>query len=273
MKRVLIITLILAALAAACAPRQSVIATGVSGTLTALVPTAVLPLDRLTSTPVPTLASPTATPLPTEAPPTPAPTATEGSPPTGTPAAGAVGELIFEDTFDNPGPWAVGDTAESTVAVSGGVMSFSQKSPGSFSFRIIGRQGGDFHAEVTGALAQNCGSGDGYGLMFRIQDPSNYYLFQIDCDGRYRFARYGGGAVTSILNWAAAAEINRGAQSINTLGVTARGNAFEFAINGAAVAAAGDTAFASGRFGVMVYANVTKNFTVLFDNLRATQLP
>jgi len=200
-------------------------------------------------------------------------TGIEGPPPTDTPVAGTVGELIFEDTFDNPGPWAAGDFTDNSVSVSGGVMSFTQKTPGAFSFRVIGRQGADFYAEVTGALAKNCGSGDFYGLMFRIQDASNYYAFQIDCDGRYRFARYVGGAKTAIVDWTGTSAINRGAQANNTLAVTARGNTFQFAVNGTPLATADDTAFASGRFGLMVGSNVTKNFTVLFDNLRANKVP
>jgi hypothetical protein len=272
-KHVFLFVSLISLFIAACAPRQTVIATGVSSTLTAMAPTAILPADRPTSTSVPTLAPPTATSLPTETPPLPTVAATEGPPPTDTPVAGTVGELIFEDTFDNPGPWAVGDSGDSNVAVSGGVMSFAQKMPGSFSFRVIGRQGADFYAEVTGALAKNCGSGDFYGLMFRIQDASNYYAFQIDCDGRYRFARYVGGAKTAIVDWTGTSAINRGAQANNTLAVTARGSTFQFAVNGTPLATADDTAFASGRFGLMVGSNVTKNFTVLFDNLRANKVP
>ena len=273
MKHVAFILPIVLLFITACAPRQTVIATGVSSTLTAMAPTAILPADRPTSTSVATLAPPTATSLPTETPPLPTVAATEGPPPADTPVAGTVGELIFEDTFDNPGPWAVGDSGDSNVAVSGGVMSFAQKTPGSFSFRVIGRQGADFYAEVTGALANNCGSGDFYGIMFRIQDASNYYAFQIDCDGLYRFARYVGGAKTAIVDWTGTSAINRGAQANNTLAVTARGNTFQFAVNGTPLATADDTAFASGRFGLMVGSNVTKNFTVLFDNLRANKVP
>jgi hypothetical protein len=290
MTRALLLLTTMLPLLVACAPRPNIIAAGVSGTLTALAPTPILLADRSTSTPVPTLplANPEPTATPTESASATESTSSEGtdtatiaateapSPvPTDTPALdlSAIGELIFDDPFDSPGLWTLGDTENSSVTISGGVMTFIQKTPGTFSFRILGRQGGDFHAEIVGALAKNCGSGDRYGLMFRAQDLSNYYTFQIDCEGRYRFARYVEGAVTAIVDWTPSPAIDRGAQSANTLAVTAKGGAFAFAINGAPVATANDGIFESGRFGVTVGANVTKDFTVVFDNMKVNKVP
>src|SRR5574341_695185 len=184
MKQTVLTVVCFALILAACAPRPSVIAAGVSGTLTALAPTASLPVDRPTSTQVPTLSPPTqaSSPAPTEtatgeaivsftqtpaSEPTPLLTLAPpgGQVDTPTPETYVLREMIFQDTFDAPGAWAVGETEDSNVSVSGGVMSFTQKTPGSFSFRIIGKQGQDFHVEVMTALADRCGSGDRYGLM------------------------------------------------------------------------------------------------------------
>ncbi len=270
----------------ACAPRQAVIEAGVGGTLTALVPTSVLPADRATSTAVPTLPPPTATAAediqPTREPTANGETSTEPPPtveataaaPTETPVptAPAVGELIYEDTFDAPGLWSVGDAGDSSVDISGGEMAFTQKTPGSFSLRILGKQGNDFHLEVETALANKCTSGDRYGLLFRAQDPANYYVFQIDCDGRYRLARYVSAAGTPLIDWTDTPAIQRGSQAANTLAVTAQGSSFSLAINGEPLATASDSVFAGGRFGLTVGANITKNFTVIFDNLRVSKV-
>jgi hypothetical protein len=281
MKRLLIGCMLLFT---ACAPRVDVIDSGVSGTLTALAPTAILPADRATSTLVPTLAPPTAPITPTE------PAAEEPSPTaptdatvepsatleptaTATLAAVTVGDLIFLDTFDSPGPWSVGETDTSNVSVAGGVMTFTQKKTGSFSIRIVGKQGANFYAEVTAALADRCASGDRYGLIFRVQNPSNYYAFQVDCDGRYRLMRYVDDASTAIVDWTPSSAIQRGKQSVNTLAVTAQGDSFWLAINGTPLTTAADGTFAAGRFGLMVGANITQNFSVVFDNLQANQIP
>jgi hypothetical protein len=167
----------------------------------------------------------------------------------------------------------VGETDSSNVAVSGGVMTFTQKIGGSFSIRIIGKQGRDFYAQVNTTLADRCASGDRYGLMFRVQDLSNYYAFQIDCDGRYRLMRYVADASTPIIDWTPSVAIQRGAQAANTLAVTAQGDSFLLTINATPLITATDGAFAEGRFGLMVGANFTKNFAVVFDNLQANKVP
>ncbi|MEK7276093.1 MAG: hypothetical protein AAB427_01975 [Chloroflexota bacterium] len=276
-------------LLSACAPRQAVIDSGVAATLTALVPTSLLPAGRPTSTAVPLImpaVSPevptpanTAAPENTTAPAdtvapaaTVAQTATVAALPVNTAAANTTGALIFEDLFDTAGPWAVGDTTDSNVAVSGGALTYAQKTPGTFSYRLIGRQGGDFRAEVSTALPKGCGSGDKFGLMFRILDASNYYLFQIDCDGRYRLMRFVGGADTPLLDWSQSPAIKRGVNAANTLRVETKGNSITVFVNGERLGAATDLIFTSGRFGLWVGSNVTNNFTVVFDELRVYQL-
>lgn len=281
MKRLL---LGLTLLFAACAPRPNIIEANVGGTLTALAPTAILAIDRATSTAVSTLAPPTVAASPTEpaaveptatpqtaTTPEPTPSASEAA--TATLAAAPVGELIFLDSFDSAGPWSVGETDSSNVNVSGGLMTFTQKIAGSFSIRIVGKQGDNFYAEVSTALADRCASGDRYGLMFRAQNPSNYYAFQIDCDGRYRLMRYVDDAATAIVDWTPSPTILRGSQAANTLAVTAQGDSFLLAINGTPLTTAADSAFAAGRFGLMVGANASQNFTVVFDNLQANKVP
>jgi hypothetical protein len=44
-------------------------------------------------------------------------------------------------------------------------------------------------------------------------------------------------------------------------------------INGEQLGAASDSIFTGGRFGLWVGSNVTKNFTVVFDELRVYQIP
>ncbi|MBI5293325.1 MAG: hypothetical protein HY872_15730 [Chloroflexi bacterium] len=288
MKRIALTIFVCAVVVAACAPRQAVIETGVSATLTAMAPTSVLPAGRATSTPAPIVQPPTATPAASLAPTTdpqpsateaatPAPAATQGaigSPaPTTAPGLPALGAPIFADPFDVPGPWAVGDTDDSTVTVSGGVLTYIQKAPGSFSFRIIGRQGADYFTQVTTTLPRGCGAGDKFGLMFRVQDTDNYYVYMIDCDGRYRLARYGSGASTSVVDWTRSSAIKRGRNAVNKLAVLAKGNDLALYVNDTPLTTATESVYADGRFGLWVGSNVTNNLTVAFDDLEVYSLP
>jgi hypothetical protein len=255
---------------AACAPRADVIQSGVSGTLTALAPTPVLETNRPTSTPVPTVLPPTITPVSSD---TPIPSPAIGPSLTPTPFTAGLGELIFEDTFNAPGGWALGDSVDTNVAINSNILFYTQKTPQTFSFRVIGKVGADFYAEVNTALASDCRSGDRFGLMFRVQDANNYYAYQIDCDGRYRLTRYASGAANPIVDWTQSDLIKRGAKANNKLGVIAKGPSLTVLVNDAQLAAAEDSAFANGRFGLWMGTNVTANFTVAFDDLRAYNLP
>jgi hypothetical protein len=187
---------------------------------------------------------------------------TDAPTPTASPAPVAikVGDLIFEDKFESQGPWSVGDAADSSVTVTGGTLTYIQKNPGSFSVRIISRLADDFYAEVGVTPPNNCGTLDKYGFVFRAQDVASYYVFQIDCDGRYRLLRFGVTAANPIIDWTVSTAIVRGNRAFNTLGVQAKGTAT-------------DSAYLSGRFGLWVGANVTRDLTMKFTGLKAYKLP
>lgn len=288
-------------LIAACSPRPIVIEVGVAATLTALAPTPVVPLDRPTSTPVPVimpasetpLTKPT-TPLPTLAPTvpsvaptqnvsattaaptsTPAPSATSAPTATSTeaPTAIKVGALIFEETFEAQGLWAIGDAGDSIVNIAGGILTYTQKSPGSYSVRIIGRQGDDFYAEVGATPPSNCGTLDKYGLIFRAQDVANYYVFQLDCEGRYRLLRFGGTAANPLIDWTASSAITRGSRAFNVLGVQTKGPTMTLFVNQTKLDTATDSAYSTGRFGLWLGSNITRDFAVKFNGMRAYKLP
>ncbi|MBI5081713.1 MAG: hypothetical protein HZB17_10470 [Chloroflexi bacterium] len=288
-------------LIAACSPRPLVIEVGVAATLTSLAPTPIVPLDRPTSTPVPVVMPASETPLtkPTTPPPTLAPTVPSAAPtqnisattaaptstsaPTSTPAPTAtateaptaikVGAVIFEETFESQGLWAIGDAGDSSVNIAGGILTYTQKSSGSYSVRIIGRQGDDFYAEVGATPPGNCGTLDKYGLIFRAQDVANYYVFQLDCDGRYRLLRFGGSAANPLIDWTTSSTITRGSRAFNVLGVQAKGSTMTLFINQTKVDTATDSAYSSGRFGLWLGSNVTRDFTVKFNGMRAFKLP
>lgn len=288
-------------LIAACSPRPIVIEVGVAATLTALAPTSVVPLDRSTSTPVPVVmpasetpltkpaalpttahtspnvaptqnvatastAAPTSTTVPTS---TAAPTATA----TEAPTAIKVGAVIFDETFEAQGLWAIGDAGDSIVNIAGGILTYTQKNPGSYSARIIGRQGDDFYAEVGATPPSNCSTRDGYGLIFRAQDVANYYVFQLDCEGRYRLLRFGGSAANPLIDWTTSSAITRGSRAFNVLGVLAKGSTMTLFVNQTKVDTTTDSAYPNGRFGLWLGSNITRDFTVKFNGMRAFKLP
>src|SRR4030067_809896 len=63
------------------------------------------------------------------------------------------------------------------------------------------RRARDFSATISGAAAE-CGFRDRYGVLFRVQNGSNYYQFEVDCDARYRLSKVVEGAVKPLRDWA-----------------------------------------------------------------------
>jgi hypothetical protein len=184
-----------------------------------------------------------------------------------------LGELIFEEKFEAQGPWSIGDVEDSTVSVAGGTLTYIQKNPGSYSIRIISRQGDDFYAEVGATPPANCGTLDKYGLIFRAQDVSNYYVFQLDCDGRYRVLRFGGTAANPLVDWTTSSAILRGSKAFNVIALQAKGNTFTLYINQTKVGTVTDSAYTTGSFGLWVGSNITRDFTVKFTAMKAYKLP
>lgn len=266
--------------AVGCSPRPDVIQAAVQGTLTAQAPTSVLPADRPTSTLVPTVLVPTtAAPTPTEAPTptdTPNPEATPTEEPTATPEQQITlerGEPIYEEPFDSAGPWAVGETERDNVQVTAGVMQFTQKNPGTFGFRITGRQAEDFYVEVAAAVQGRCRTGDKYGLVYRLQDSANYYVFLVDCDRQFRVLRVTAGVLDSLNEWTRETAIDGGTNAANLLGVRGQGARFDFFVNDEHIFTVDDDHFGGGRFGMWVGSGATTNFTVQFDDFSIYALP
>lgn len=92
---------------------------------------------------------------------------------------------------------------------------------------------GDIHMEVTMVRVKGEG-GDYYGVVFRCtSDQSSYYLFEIvtSGSGSYVFLR-NEGPHTYYLAAGSSSDIVTGGRKSNTLAIDARGNTFNFHVNG-----------------------------------------
>jgi hypothetical protein len=265
---------LLALTLAACAADPNVVAQAVDATLAArptatpivVVVTVMSQAQSIpTVTPVPSaneLHSPT--PLPPDTP-TPAPTATPGLP-------FNLGASIFADDFTNPGQWNQSDDVAQRTAVEDGQLSIALKLGNRFALTYNNsKPARDFYASVAGQ-ASACAARDRVGLLTRVQDGENYYLFALDCDGHYRVAVVVAGAVTVLQDWTPAEAIRPMAQG-NVLGARAQGNTLEFFVNNQSLLTLTDNVFDEG--GVGVYAGsdpFSENFSATFDDLQVWAL-
>ncbi|MBL8056920.1 MAG: hypothetical protein JNK29_09495 [Anaerolineales bacterium] len=256
-------------LAACVSADPAVVARAVAGTLTAVItPTPVVVVVTVQS--LPPAAVPTASPAP--ATPTPVLTASPTAPPTATGPAPA-GTPTLSDDFSQPTGWTLAEDGMQKTALAAGQLEFTVKEPDQFRFIYdLRRRGGDFFASVA-ASAGACQPRDRLGLLFRVQDGSNYYQFEVDCTGHFRLAKVVADALTPLRDWAvlpAAPETS--AAGPRTVAVRAQGPALEAFVDGVSVAQVTDSAFAEGAFGLIVGSSPAAGFTAHFDDFQVWTL-
>lgn len=135
---------------------------------------------------------------------------------------------------------------------------------------------------------------NGFGVVFRLRDPQNYFLFLISSDGYYRVVRAVDGVQREISTWIPSPAVNQGIGAVNHLRVTGSGDQFRFYVNdvplelcipdspdgystyndltgecreGQMVETLVDGSIASGRLGVIAMTLDEPDVRVLFDNL------
>lgn len=110
-----------------------------------------------------------------------------------------------------------------------------------------------------------------YGVLFRYQDPDNWYAFLISGDGYFKLCGQFAGEDWSIVNWTQAAAIRQG-QSTNHLRLVADGSQISAYVNGELLAIVPDNTFRRGDINLVVGAFEDGGVHVAFDDLKVTAL-
>jgi serine/threonine protein kinase len=114
--------------------------------------------------------------------------------------------------------------------------------------------------------------GDFCGLVFRL-DPTvpNFYVFEINSRGEYRFVRASGTnpqTWLTLIDWTPSSAIKSGYGQLNTLLVRAQGPDFRFYINNELVMAEfKDSAYSSGLIGLLVGGDSNNGSEAVFRNI------
>ena len=90
------------------------------------------------------------------------------------------------------------------------------------------------------------------------------YVFAVTSDGRWEFAKCGGGACARPVNFRGSSAINKGIGATNTLEVYAKGSHMDFFINGKVVGSLDDSTYSTGMVGLFCGDGMECVFTNLF---------
>lgn len=135
---------------------------------------------------------------------TPSPTATiVWFPPTATPTLAptqvltptvdlrpAIGNLIFEDRFEEGSEWSLAQTDSSSIALGRNELTLAIAQPKLYLYTLRQTpQLAAFYLELT-AWPNLCRGEDEYGVLFRVTPQLDFYRLALTCNGQLRFDRF-----------------------------------------------------------------------------------
>ena len=215
----------------------------------------------VTQEPQPTLAN-TPEPLPTA---TLAPTATP-QPIAGDPVA-QLGEPDFLEDFSAAGGWPYEDDWF-LITVSGGQLhAYSKGTPYWSSWYTTYPEVKDAYFETT-ITRPNCNGQDRFGLVIRWDESQEFYYMGVTCDSTWGFSFYTeDNQIINILDYQSNNAF-KPADEANRIGIMAKGDQFDFYINGTKVGSVTDDRLPdAGTFGFLSMSAGTVNLKTSVDVL------
>jgi hypothetical protein len=218
------------------------------------------PALSITDTPTPTIIWFPSTNTPTFFP-TPSPIPTEVYNP-------GVGNLIFSDSFNQPGLWNTSSSAEASALVTRNRLILSISKPGPLSIISLRSQPvvGDFYAEAIVDISL-CSGNDQYGMLFRASSSQDFYRLTVNCSGQLRLERVRAGETYPLFDWLSTGDIPLGAPAEVRMGVCAVDREMRIFLNDHFQATALDPVFSSGTLGFFIFTSGGNPVTVSFSNL------
>lgn len=202
------------------------------------------------------------------------------------------GTVLYAAAFDGfLDEWQLYDDGQLSASAENRALRISITTPKDDPFSLASPHFSDFDLTVQARPLEGP-EDNGYGVMFRVQDASNYYQFLVSSDGFYAVQRAINGEIKLLSAWIDSPIVTTGLNVVNTLRVVAVGDRFQFYVNGQRVplcipndpAARStysldtciegtmqdtliDSSIASGRLGVVAQSFEEPGVVVEFDNL------
>lgn len=204
---------------------------------------------------------------------TPEPTATATKAATATPEptdgdpVAQLGEPDFLEDFSAAGGWPYEDDWF-LITVSGGQLHmFSKGTPYWSSWYTTYPEVKDAYFETT-ITRPNCSGEDRFGLVIRWDEAQQFYYMGVTCDGTWGFSFYTkDNQIINIVDYQSS-DAFKPANEPNRIGILAKGNQFDFYINGTKVGSAIDDRLPdAGTFGFLSMSAGTVNFKTSVDKL------
>jgi hypothetical protein len=166
-------------------------------------------------------------------------------------------QLIWDEDFHNNASAWFEDPPR--MVVSGGRYEFFSAGNDAYSWRTTPLQDGVITVDTSWIGQRDT---HGYGILFRLQNASNFYFFWIAAQGYYVVGKAHNGSVYLFQRWTFSDVIIP--HGDNTLSVSMSGSTFSLSVNEVPLFTFSDDAYPQGGFGFYTQQSVA----AAFDNLR-----
>jgi hypothetical protein len=190
--------------------------------------------------------------------------------------------ILFEDTFDQEDKakdWPLGNQDDPLATISWGITGgkYKWEAEARDSFVWWGyptlQSASDFYLAATSQQLSGPSTGE-YGLVYRITENDEYYLFELSADGQFAVFLNDANGWDALLDWQDSDAIRLDGE--NQMAVIAQGEQFYFFVNGQKVADLYDDHLAEGKVGLLIgLSNPGDKGRWEFDNFeyRSTETP
>lgn len=180
-------------------------------------------------------------------------------------------DVIFHDEFvmGQTGDWVIEGDAQGQTSIANEQLMLDLNAPNIAQFSsLAGQSFTDFIYEVD--ARQLAGDpGNTYGVLFRVQDPTMFYRFELTGDGMYMVERRNSDGTWArfVDDWTFSPAINTGINTRNHIRIEAIGNTFFAYVNDQLVHQFVDDTFSSGTIGLDAGTFTQPHTQAVFDNV------
>jgi len=182
---------------------------------------------------------------------------------------------LYSETFSDPATtaWSLGETETRNKWIENGQYHFLVKTnTTTWSWNNGVGPFDDVRIDLDVRHIAGTDTVSAAGLVFRLEDGSNFYAFFVSPAGTYRVYSIVDSAWTGLTGWTGSPEINKGVAT-NRLRVVSNGSSLSFFVNDTEVETLSDVAHPSGFVGVVARAfDENVDVHVAFDNLVVHEL-
>ncbi len=177
----------------------------------------------------------------------------------------------YDESFDSPGNWGSGSSADVQGQVLNGSYDMFVKNNHGLYLASAGENFADGVYELE-ATQIDGPLNNGYGMLFRVDEATDsFYVFEVSGDGYVWIGYCQELCETEAValvggDWFRSPAVKTGLMATNQLRVVANGPQMSFFVNGTAIGRTADSRLSEGDIAVMVEALGEPGVHVLFDN-------